>query len=204
MIIDFWQVVATCWTNSFWSFSSVSFSAVPEHTKSGRVLNLKHTLPLSPSHTYTPTQKHTHIQSSAMPRGPDQPAAHSDKPCFSTSDPWGCALWALTFDLPFIDLGTRGHLFSKQPGDAFLPSQEPHPRAPFTGKPERKTEHKHPFLNIYWDQDISCCNFFYIFIVKMLPNLVAEVCTLLNWIETPLDFIVALSCKSQSVWLICT
>lgn len=76
---------------------------------------------------------HAHVQSSAMPRGADQPAARSDKPCLFTSDPWGCALWALTFDLPCFDLGSRGHLFSSQPGDALLPSQVSQPPAALIG-----------------------------------------------------------------------
>lgn len=126
-------------------FLSQQCQSIPSQ---GRVLNLNHIPPLPLPHTYTYTHTHppphthkrihTHIQSSAMPRGPDQLAARSDKPCLFISGPWGCALWALTFwppPPPFVDLGTRGHLFSTQPGDVLLPSQEPHPHAPLTGKP---------------------------------------------------------------------
>lgn len=94
-------------------FLSQQCQSIPSQ---GRVLNLTHIPPLPLPHTYTYTHTHppphthkrihTHIQSSAMPRGPDQLAARSDKPCLFISGPWGCALWALTFWPPPPPLST--------------------------------------------------------------------------------------------------
>lgn len=111
-------------------FISPLLSAVPAHTKSRQSPKSK---PRPPSHTHIHTYTHSLLsKSSAMPKGLDEPAAHSEKPCLFTPDPWGRR--SLSFDLSPVKLGTTGNLFSIQPGEALQPSQEPQPRAALTGK----------------------------------------------------------------------
>lgn len=72
--------VSFCFSLSF--FPLVYFSAVEEQPKSGRVPNRSLTAPFLLPRTRTHAHTLTHdtlTQSSAMPRGPEQPAAHSDK-----------------------------------------------------------------------------------------------------------------------------